>query len=99
MKILCIDDTLRPDEIPLEKWVVEGREYTPIFWSNHVSQGRMGVELEEITLDESNKPYSAFGFHRFAIRQEDVKEWMMIGSISKKLLDRGLVKSDRYNPE
>ena len=56
------------------------------------------MELEEIELDESCKPYSAFGFHRFAIRQEDVKEWMMIGSISKKLLDRGLVKSDRYNP-
>ena len=29
MKILCIDDKNRPDEIPIEKWVVEGREYTP----------------------------------------------------------------------
>ena len=54
MKITCIDDKGRPPEIPIEKWVVKGTEYTPIFWSWHDRQGYVGVELAEITLDESN---------------------------------------------
>ncbi len=95
MKILCIDDKNRPDEIPIEKWVVEGREYTPIFWSWHVAQGIGGVEVEEITLDSSNKPYTAFRMSRFVMDPKDMEEWMAIGKVSKELIETGIVQPDK----
>jgi len=95
MKILCIDDKGRPPEIPIEKWVVKGEEYTPIFWSWHDRQGYVGVELAEITLDESNDPYSAFRATRFAIRPEDLEEWLSIGAAGKQLQDQGLFNPSR----
>ena len=95
MKILCIDDKNRPDEIPIEKWVVEGREYTPIFWSWHVAQGIGGGEVEEIALDETNKPYTAFRMSRFVMDPKDLEEWMAIGKVSKELIETGIVQPDK----
>jgi len=96
MRILCIDDKNRPPEIPIERWVVEGEWYTPIFWSWHVAQGGIpGVELLEITLDETNKPYSAFRMSRFAMRPEDLQEWLALGRISKELQEECFVNPDK----
>lgn len=74
IKCICIDDSKRPKEIPPEKWVKKGEEYSIIFAIVVLPQRQLALQLDEIDLDESCMPYEYFLAKRFAFRQEDIDE-------------------------
>ena len=84
MKIICIDDTNKPPEIPITKWVKYGETYTLIDVQFLDIKNQMGFELLEITLDESCFPYHYFTPNRF-IPQND-KELKQINKSYEKLI-------------
>ena len=65
MKIVCIDDRKKPQEIPDEKWIKFGEVYTLINVQFLDITNQMGFELLEITLDKSCFPYHYFTPERF----------------------------------
>jgi len=53
MKLICINDSDRPNEIPLSKWIKKGNQYTAIkFNKMNMQGGILGVQLEEIDLSD-----------------------------------------------
>jgi hypothetical protein len=66
MKVVCINDSDRPNDIPTSKWVVKGQIYTVIKVSKMIMQGNiLGVQLEEIDLSDC-VPHLFFAATRFA---------------------------------
>lgn len=78
VKVICLDDSNRPKEIPLEKWIKKDSQYhiTHIYY--HPQQKIQGVELAEIDLDESCLPYSSFALRRFGISKEDLEKFFQM---------------------
>jgi hypothetical protein len=74
IKCICINDKNRPSKVPAEKWVKEGEEYTVIFTLVVLPQKTLAVQIDEIDLDESCRPYSFFLANRFAFRAEDLEK-------------------------
>ena len=71
-KVICLDDSNRPDGIPTSKWVKKGNPYTVIEVSKLIMQGGMlGFKLQEINLDDCI-PYQYFAASRFGIPAEDL---------------------------
>lgn len=71
MKVICIDDKNRPNEIPTSRWIKKGQEYTIIKIAYMTQQGIYGCQLEEI--DNSDLfPWSWFALSRFAVTKEEV---------------------------
>lgn len=74
-KVICIDDSNFPNEIPLNKRVKKGEIYT-IIKINKLNgyNGILGVQIEEIDLSEY-APYLYFALSRFApINPESIIE-------------------------
>jgi len=65
MKIMCVNDKNRPQEIPANKWLQAGVTYTLIGVQPLLSSNSMGFELAEITLGEDCFPYHYFNPDRF----------------------------------
>lgn len=86
--VLCVDDSDRPDEIPLEKWINKDQVYTVIRIVNIIpipgvlSTPTVGFELLEITLDETNYPYLYFNSDRFRFKQEDLDKMIALSKVS-----------------
>jgi hypothetical protein len=74
IKCICINNKNKPDEIPESKWVKKGEEYTVIFTIMVMPQRELGLQLDEIDLDESCMPYEYFLATRFAFDEDDVME-------------------------
>ena len=73
MKVICIDDRNRPNDIPTSKWVKKGKEYTIIKVDKILMQGGiLGCQLEEIDLSDCF-PYNYFSLNRFAPAEPDNK--------------------------
>tara|TARA_B100000963_G_C22593729_1_gene656818 strand:- start:1021 stop:1293 length:273 start_codon:yes stop_codon:yes gene_type:complete len=72
MKVVCIDDTNRPVDIPEHKWVRKDEIYTIVkIVKLNLQKNTLGVELEEIDLSDCF-PYEYFIADRFApIRPKD----------------------------
>jgi len=72
MKVICINDQGKPNEIPSGKWLEKGSAYTVknIIKCN-TQGGALGFELEEIDLTGC-EPYLYFMATRFAIPKEDI---------------------------
>jgi hypothetical protein len=65
MKVICIDSTNRPNEIPATHWVEEGKIYTVIQTDKLLGHsGKIGFKLEEINIDRF-APYQYFDSARF----------------------------------
>lgn len=64
MKVLCIDDRNRPEEVPATHWVKKGEEYNIIRVCKLNIQGLLGVQLAEIDLSPF-EPYIYFDSARF----------------------------------
>jgi len=65
MKVLCINDKNRPNEVPESHWVKEGSVYTVVRTCKlNIQGGKIGYELEEISLD-AYSPYEYFDSARF----------------------------------
>ena len=72
MKVVCINDSGRPKQIPIEKWVVKGIHYTITEIVNMgIQVDKTGVALKEIDLDQTCFPYSYFDADRFAPVKDD----------------------------
>ena len=74
IKCLCVDDKDKPSQIPQEKWIEEGKEYTILFTMTVLPQKQLAFQLEEIDLDDSCSPYTWFLAKRFAFREQDLDE-------------------------
>ena len=71
MKVICINDKNRPNEIPTSKWVKEKVEYNVIKADYMNMQNKiLGYQLAEIDLSDC-VPYLYFAASRFAILQPD----------------------------
>jgi hypothetical protein len=74
LKCICIDDTFRPNEVPLNRWVKKGEPYTIIQMDYLNNQNRIiGVKLAEINNDDLF-PYQFFKGSRFAVSENDLIE-------------------------
>lgn len=65
IKIMCVDDANKPQEIPQDKWITRGEVYTLIGVQPLLSSNSMGFELAEIKLGEECFPYHYFNPNRF----------------------------------
>jgi len=73
IKCICIDDRNKPAQIPSNKWLEHGREYTLLFSMTVLPQKQLAFQLYEIDLDDSCSPYTWFLANRFAFREEDLE--------------------------
>lgn len=66
MKVICINDKNRPNEIPANRWVTEGNVYTVIKVDKlNVQGGLYGFKLAELNIDDL-APYQYFLPSRFS---------------------------------
>lgn len=77
MKVICINSSNKPKEIPFDQWIIEGEEYTITKIVKMGLQGnKLGVLLKEIQLGEDCFPYEYYDADRFIpmelIKQETV---------------------------
>jgi len=69
---ICINDSNRPKEIPLSKWVKKGEPYTIIFTVVVLPQKQLAFHLAEIELTDAELPYEYFLASRFGFTQENL---------------------------
>jgi len=81
MRVTCINDSNRPNEVPLSRWVKKGEEYTIVKIDKMVQQGGIGgVKLEELNNDDLY-PWSYFNINRFTFSQKQLDEAIEKGEI------------------
>lgn len=71
IECICINDSARPSDIPISKWVTEGEVYHIIYATIVLPQGVLAFQIQEIDLDEKCYPYEYFSADRFAINIDD----------------------------
>jgi hypothetical protein len=65
MKVICINDANRPNEIPSNRWIKKDKFYTVLEAVKcNVQGGLLGYKLEEINIDDC-VPYKYFAANRF----------------------------------
>jgi len=72
-EVICIDDSNRPKEISIDKWVKKDSKYTIIYTVQCLPQKKIGVHLAEIELTEKELPYEYFLLNRFSIDMENLE--------------------------
>jgi hypothetical protein len=77
-KAICCNDKNKPIEIPANKWLKEGNEYTVIYTVLVLPQRKLAFHLAEIELDESCKPYEYFLADRFAFTKEELEKLLQL---------------------
>jgi len=71
LEVICINDKNRPNEVPMNRWVKEGKTYHVIEVSKlNMQQGIYGCKLAEINNDDLF-PYQFFRLDRFAVSVDD----------------------------
>lgn len=71
LEVICIDDKHRPNEVPTNRWVKEGKRYHIIEITKlNMQQGLYGCKLAEINNDDLF-PYQYFRLSRFAVSVSD----------------------------
>lgn len=71
-KVICTDDTHRPNEISINNWVVKGNKYTVVKMCISKLTNDKYFVLEEITT--GNGLYGGYHIRRFGIAPEDIEE-------------------------
>ncbi len=74
IKCLCVNDDNKPNQIPQDKWLEKGKEYTLAFTMTVLPQKQLALQVEEIDLDDSCSPYTWFLANRFKFREEDLQK-------------------------
>lgn len=70
--VICINDSYRPAEIPINKWITKGHPYTiKEFIINNIQNRLVGVKLHEINIDDCI-PYTNFALTRFGMPSEQL---------------------------
>lgn len=72
IKCVCIDNEDKPVQIPKEKWLEKGKQYTLAFSMTVSPQKKLAFQLQEIDLDDSCSPYTWFLASRFAFEEKDM---------------------------
>lgn len=78
-EVICIDDAVKPNDIPTSAWVKKGERYTVIgVYKMNMQPGIFGYELKEKDLSPY-PPYRYFAHVRFEILElnssiKEVKE-------------------------
>ena len=68
MKVLCLNSSNKPKNIPDNEWIEKGKEYTVInVVQMGIQAGKLGYQLEEVSLSEKSFPYEYYDANRFAI--------------------------------
>lgn len=71
MKVICIDDSNKPLDIPEHKWIKKDQTYTiSRVVRLNLQNNEFGVELEEIDLSDCF-PYNYFLLKRFALLEPE----------------------------
>jgi|TARA_R110001606_G_scaffold131353_3_gene267276 hypothetical protein len=71
MKVICINDSSKPNKIPNEQWIKKGEAYTVTrIVRLALQQDTMGLLLKEVKMDNSCFPYEFYDADRFAIIDE-----------------------------
>lgn len=78
IRCICIDDSARPNEVPVTKWPKKGELYHIIYTVTVLPQVQIAVSLSEIELTESELPYEYFLLKRFAIDERDVRKLIQL---------------------
>lgn len=65
MKVICINDSLKPNDIKSSEWIVKGNKYTVIDFGTSLTTGDKWFKLAEISI--SNPLYKGYNVNRFAI--------------------------------
>lgn len=101
IRCACVNDKNRPNDIPTTKWVKRGQVYTIQFAIVVLPQRELGLQLEEIELDESCAPYEYFLANRFAFLKDDlyklqefIKECAKINMSIKELMNQSKILSN-----
>ena len=68
MKVICIDSSNKPENIPDEEWLEEGMIYTIAdVVELNLQKGKLGISLEELKLTEASAPYQYYSLERFLV--------------------------------
>jgi hypothetical protein len=70
-KVICIDDSMRPNEISIKNWVKKGEKYTVVKMCISKLTGDKYFVLNEISPE---MPYGGYHIRRFSIAPEDIEE-------------------------
>ncbi len=79
MKIICIDDSHKPESISSKHWVVKGEEYTPVKIVTSKLTRIPFFVLEEIKPDDPY--YGGYRINRFGITQKQLDEAIEKGEV------------------
>tara|TARA_R100000278_G_scaffold123073_2_gene111154 strand:- start:90 stop:404 length:315 start_codon:yes stop_codon:yes gene_type:complete len=94
MKAICIDSSNKPEGISEYEWIEEGMVYTIIGIAEMALQnGRLGIELEEVTLTSASAPYKYFSIERFLLIPEDAEVRL---KTMKETIKKEIKKMDIY---
>ena len=86
IKCICINDSNRPNEIPIEKWCKKGvgGHITHIY--KMALQGNiLGCSIYELPLGEDCAPYEMFRMSRFAISGNDISQFKELAKLCAEL--------------
>ncbi len=72
MKVICIDDTCKPNEVQQKNWIKKGQEYTVVRLYRNPLSGDQFFALEEVQPDA---PYAGYKIARFSF---DVEEFLQL---------------------
>lgn len=95
MKVICVDDSNRPNDIPENEWIVKGEHYTVDKVINNLKEGRGNnpvakcFKLKEVKI--SNPKYAGYHIRRFTPApfgddiaftiEEQIKQEVSIGNL------------------
>jgi hypothetical protein len=75
MKVVCINNSNKPSRIPLNEWLIEGKEYTVTdIRKMGLTPNTTGYLLKEVQLSEKSFPYELYNSNRFQLVTEEVLE-------------------------
>jgi hypothetical protein len=67
-KVICIDASFKPEEVPTSSWLVEGQEYTVLRVGKNKLTNEDYFILQEI---QPNLPYGGYKVNRFRLPHPD----------------------------
>lgn len=74
VRIVCINDKDRPQEIPLNKWPKKDEWYTMTHLYYHPVQLVQGIDIAEMELGPEEYPYGTYKLSRFAVHKDDLEK-------------------------
>ena len=70
-KVICTDDSMKPNDISIKNWVVKNNTYTVVKMCISKLTGDKYFVLNEISPE---MPYGGYHIRRFSIAPEDIEE-------------------------